>query len=87
MIIKAKFFRNGVLSGRPYSYITPEDGETYKVGDLVYLSIGSIGQIVEIDVPEDEVGFPIDKLRTFISRKEKSADEEKEQKEQKGEHQ
>ena len=70
MVIKAKFLRNGVPSGRPYSYITPNDGEDYKVGDLVYLSIGSIGQIVEIDVPEDEVGFAIDKLKTFIGRAE-----------------
>ena len=80
MVIKAKFLRNGIPSGRPYSYIAPEDGETYKAGDLVYLSIGSIGQIVEIDVPEDEIGFPIEKLRVFISRKEKPVDEEKETK-------
>lgn len=80
MIVKAMFFRNGIPSGRPYSYITPDDGEDYKTGDLVYLSIGSIGQIVEVDVPEDEVGFPIEKLRTFISRTVKSVDEEKETK-------
>ena len=80
MVIKAKFLRNGVPSGRPYSYVAPDDGETYKAGDLVYLSIGSIGQIVEIDVPEDEIGFPIEKLRVFISRKEKPVAEEKETK-------
>ena len=80
MVIKAKFLRNSIPYGRPYSYIAPDDGETYKAGDLVYLSIGSIGQIVEVDVPEDEVGFPIEKLRVFISRKEKPVDEEKEMK-------
>ena len=80
MIVKAKFLRNGVPSGKPYSYVTPNDGEEYKAGDLVYLSLGSIGQIVEVDVPEDEIGFPIEKLRTFISRKEKTVDEENETK-------
>lgn len=80
MVVKAKFFRHGIPSGRAYSFIAPDDGETYKAGDLVYLSIGSIGQIVEIDVPEDAVGFPVEKLRTFISRKEKPVDEEKETK-------
>lgn len=77
VIIKAKFLRNGIPSGRPYSYIAPDDGEEYKAGDLVYLSIGSVGQIVEVDVPKDEVGFPVEKLRTFVSRKEKPVDEEK----------
>ena len=71
MVIKAKFLRNGLPSGRPYSYITPEDGETYKVGDYVYLNKDSIGKIVEVDVPEEKIGFPIEKLRTFISREEK----------------
>ena len=68
VIVKARFLRNGIPSGAPYSYITPDDGETYKVGDLVYLSIGSIGQIVETDVPEDRAGYPADKLRSFIRR-------------------
>ena len=71
MIIKAKFLRNGIPSGRPYSYIAPDDGETYKAGDYVYLNKESIGQIVEIDVPEDKTGYPVDKLRTFIGRAEK----------------
>lgn len=71
MVIKAKFLRSGLPSGRPYSYITPEDGETYKVGDYVYLNKDSIGKIVEVDVQEEKIGFPIEKLRTFISRKEK----------------
>ena len=78
MIVKARFLRNGIPSGRPYSYIAPDDGEEYKPEDLVYRSVGSIGQIVEIDVAEDEIGFPVEKLRTFISRKEKAVDERKE---------
>ena len=62
MVIKAKFLRNGLPSGRPYSYITPEDGETYKVGDYVYLNKDSIGRIMEVDVPEEKIGFPIEAL-------------------------
>lgn len=70
MVVKAKFFRHGIPSGRAYSFITPEDGETYKVGDYVYLNKDSVGQITEVDVPEDKVGFPIDKLKSFIGRAE-----------------
>lgn len=70
MVIKAKFLRNGIPSGRPYSYIAPDDGEEYKVGDYVYLNKESVGQIVEVDVPEDKTGFPVDKLRTFVGRAE-----------------
>jgi hypothetical protein len=70
MIVKVKFLRNGVPSGRTYSYITPDDGETYKSGDYVYLSGDSVGLIVETDVPEDKAGYPVDKLRTFIGRAE-----------------
>lgn len=70
MIVKVKFLRNGVPSGRTYSYIAPDDGETYKAGDYVYLSGDSVGLIVETDVPEDKAGYPVDKLRTFIGRAE-----------------
>ena len=70
MIVKVKFLRNGVPSGRTYSYIAPDDGETYKVGDYVYLSGDSVGLIVETDVPEDKAGYTVDKLRTFIGRAE-----------------
>ena len=70
MIVKARFLRNSIPSGKPYSYLTPDDGEEYKVGDYVYLNKDSIGQIVETDVPEDNIGFPVDKLRTFIGRAE-----------------
>jgi hypothetical protein len=70
MIVKVKFLRNGVPSGRTYSYTAPDDGETYKAGDYVYLSGDSVGLIVETDVPEDKAGYPVDKLRTFIGRAE-----------------
>lgn len=71
MIVKVKFLRNGVPSGRTYSYIAPDDGEEYKAGDTVYLNKESIGVIVEVDVPEDKAGYPVDKLRTFVGRAEK----------------
>lgn len=71
MVIKAKFLRNGIPSGRTYSYITPDDGETYKTGDYVHLSKESVGLIVETDVPEDKAGFPVDKMRQFIGKAER----------------
>ena len=87
MVVKAKFLRHGIPSGRAYSFITPEDGETYKVGDYVYLSKDSVGQITEVDVPEDKVGFPIDKLKSFIGRAEKPEQPEIPIPEEKGEQQ
>jgi len=68
VIVKAMFYRNGVPAGRAYTYLTPDDGETYKQGDLVYLKPDSIGQIVQVDVPEDQIGFPVEKLKAFIGR-------------------
>lgn len=70
MIIKAKFLRDGVTSGRSYSYIAPDDGEEYKVGDYVYLNSDSVGQIVETDVTKEQAGYPVDMLRTFVGRAE-----------------
>lgn len=51
-----------------YSYLAPNDGESYQVGDLVMLRSDAIGQIVEVDVPEDKIGFPVEKLKAFIGR-------------------
>jgi len=68
MIVKAKFLRNGAPAGMAYSYLAPNDGESYQVGDLVMLRSDAIGQIVEVDVPKDKIGFPVDKLKAFIGR-------------------
>ena len=70
VIVKAKFLRNGMPTGRAYSYITPDDGEEYKAGDYVYLNSDSVGQIVVTDVSEKEAGYPVDMLRAFVGRAE-----------------
>lgn len=68
LIVKAKFLRNGIPSGRSYSYLTPDDGEEYKIGDYIYLKDDSIGIIDEINVNAENIGFPIEKLKSFIGR-------------------
>lgn len=68
MIVKAKFLRNGAPAGMAYSYLAPDDGEAYQVGDLVMLRSDAIGQIVEVDIPKDKIGFPVEKLKAFIGR-------------------
>lgn len=71
-LIKVRFLRNGVPSGRPYAYETPVDAQ---VNDIVQISIGSQGIVTETDVPEEEVAAFRDKLKSIIGLVEK---EEKE---------
>ena len=78
MIIKAKFLRNGVPAGNDYSYLTPNDGVEYKVGDIVRLNERGYGVIVEIDVPEENVCCRIDRLKTFVGKVEDLQSERKE---------
>lgn len=62
-LIKVKFLRNGVPSGRPYTYETPVD---VQVNDIVQISIGSQGIVTETDVPEEEVAAFRDRLKSII---------------------
>ena len=71
-LIKVRFLRNGVPSGRPYTYESPVD---VQVNDIVQISIGSQGIVTEVDVPEEEVAAFRDKLKSIIGLVEK---EEKE---------
>lgn len=51
-LIKVRFLRNGKASGRPYTYETPVP---VKVGNLVQVNNNSVGEVVEVDVPESEI--------------------------------
>ena len=62
-LIKVKFLRNGVPSGRPYTYETPVP---VKVDDLVQISVGSLGIVTETDVDEAEVAVFRDRLKSII---------------------
>ena len=72
MIIKAKFLRKGVPAGSKYSYLTPNNGVEYKVGDIVRLNEKGCGMIVEVDVSEEDVCCRIDRLKTFVGKVEES---------------
>ena len=67
-LIKVRFLRNGVPSGRPYTYETPVP---VKVDDIVQISVGSLGIVTETDVDEAEVAAFRDKLKTIIGLVEK----------------
>jgi len=71
-LVKVRFLKNGVPSGRPYTYESPVD---VQVNDIVQISIGSQGIVTETGVPEEEVAAFRDKLKSIIGLVEK---EEKE---------
>jgi len=62
-IIKAKFYKNGVASGMPYTYFADE---SIQVGDNVQLSEKAKGLVVEIGVAESEIASFKEKVKTII---------------------
>lgn len=74
MLIKVKFLKIGIPSGRAYTYLVPKDMEIVS-GDEVILPGGKHGIVVEVDVPECEVGTFKDKIK-YIERKSAEKKEE-----------
>ena len=65
-LIKARYMRNDIPSGRPYTFATQVPVE---VDDLVVLDgKGSIGIVVETDVAEKEIEAFRDKLKTIVGK-------------------
>ena len=65
-LIKARYMRNEVPSGRPYTFATTVPVE---VDDLVVLDgKGSVGIVVETDVDEKEIEAFRDKLKTIVGK-------------------
>ena len=61
MLVKVQFLRNGEPSGRKYTYVTSLD---LRVGDMVIVPPGgSVAQVVELDVPMEEVAAFKDRLK------------------------
>lgn len=59
-IIKVKFLKTGLPSGRAYTYYSDKPVE---VGDLVQINAQSVGVVTEIDVPEEEIKDYKDKVK------------------------
>lgn len=61
MLVKVQFLRNGEPGGRKYTYVARLD---LQVGDLVIVPPShSIAQVVELDVPAEEVAAFADRLK------------------------
>lgn len=76
-IIKVKFVKNGQATGRAYTYYSPVD---VAVGDLVQINETAIGQVVEIDVPEEFVEAYKMKMKAIVGMADVADEEESEDK-------
>lgn len=76
MLVKVQFLRNGEPGGRKYTYVT---GLDLRVGDLVIVPpSNSVAQVVELDVPVEEVAAFKDRLKRIdvkVVPKEESAED------------
>lgn len=76
MLVKVQFLRNGEPGGRKYTYVTALD---LRVGDLVIVPpSNSVAQVVELDVPVEEVAAFKDRLKRIdvkVVPKEESAED------------
>ena len=59
MLVKVRFLRNGEPAGRAYTYLTDLE---LQVGDRV-LAGKSVAEVVELDVPKEEVAAFADRLK------------------------
>lgn len=67
MYIKVKYLRGGEPHGRAYSFKSPAD---VKVGDIVQISIGSIGVVTEVGVKEEDLGLDPEKVKSILGKQE-----------------
>lgn len=76
MLVKVQFLRNGGPAGRKYTYVTSLD---LRVGDMVIVPPGgSVAQVVELDVPPEEVAAFADRIKRIdvkIMPKEENAED------------
>lgn len=62
-IIKVKFLKCDVPSGKPYTYYSPV---AVAVGDKVQINASAVGIVVAVDVPEEEVAPYKNKIKAII---------------------
>lgn len=77
MLVKACFLKDGKLSSKSYTYsIAEEIVKDVEVGTTVLISSGK-AVITEINVPQESITFPLDKLKTIDTLAEVKEPEEK----------
>lgn len=64
-LVKLQFMRDGMPSGKEYTYLAEDD---VKVGDMVEVAPPPIGQITQVDVPEEEVASFKDKVKKIVGK-------------------
>lgn len=69
MLIKCKFLKGDVPSGREYTYST---SEVVKVGDTIQINEKAKGVVTMVNVPEAEVEAFADKIKSIIGKVEES---------------
>jgi len=67
-LIKVRFLKDGIASGRDYTYWCPEE---VAVCDYIQINENMRGQVTQIDVPESEIESYKDKVKTVIGKTQK----------------
>lgn len=65
LLIKVKFLKNGLPSGRPYTY---KSNVAVKPGDIVKINEKVQAVVIDNDVPDEEVVVFKDKLKEIIGK-------------------
>jgi hypothetical protein len=63
MIVKLKFLKDGVATGREYSYLCNDD---VLLGEIVLIKENTLGIITEVNVPESEIEAFKDRVVTIL---------------------
>ncbi|WP_243109972.1 hypothetical protein [Clostridium sp. E02] len=64
-IIKVKFLKGEIPSGKAYTYFSDEE---VSIGDLVQINSSAKGVVTEIDVPESEIKAFTLKVKTIVGK-------------------
>lgn len=64
-VIKLRFFKNGIIVGREYTYYSNDNVE---VGEIVNIDKGNQGLITQINVPLIEIEHFKDSAKTIMGK-------------------
>jgi len=67
MIIRLRYLKDGLPTGRDYSYFS---NDSVSVGDTVVISGTTKGIVTEVDVPEEDIELFKDRVKTIQGKAE-----------------
>ena len=67
-IIKVRFFKGNIPSGREYTYFTPEQVDVGDVVDIETRQGTARAQVTQVDVPEAEIAPFKDRAKSIIGK-------------------